>query len=188
MSKFNFTGLFTVIRALYSTLVKDNTGGGIVSKEVSDDVTIKFKNGSYIKVLKHGESARGNRAKVLTADGRVNGNTVPIEKLLCYAEYVKKQEGKLRPCSNQIVTCAVVTHDMSKALSVMDERGATITRYCHDRIEWNLNNERWIWRRWSPDLRGYRFSKVLVDADISEEIFEYVVIKSTGYCCSMELI
>ena len=63
MSKFNFTGLLTVVKALHSATTKDDTKTIIISDKVKNDTTIEFKNGSYIKVLSSKESARGNRAK-----------------------------------------------------------------------------------------------------------------------------
>lgn len=64
MSKFNFTGLLAVAKALHETTTKDNIKAVIISDKVKDDTTIEFKNGSYIKVLSSKESARGNRAKL----------------------------------------------------------------------------------------------------------------------------
>ena len=64
--KFNFTGLYAIIKALYSTTTKDDTKAVIVSNEVKNDTTIEFKNGSYIKVLTLKEGCvRGNRSKII---------------------------------------------------------------------------------------------------------------------------
>ena len=67
MSKFNFTGLLAVAKALHETTTKDDTKAVIISDKVKDDITIEFKNGSYIKVLTSpkGESIRGNRSKII---------------------------------------------------------------------------------------------------------------------------
>ena len=115
-------------------------------------------------------------------------NIVSTEMLEHYVEYFNKQKGKSYPCSNQIVICGVITLDRNKALSVMKEKGAAIRRCSHDYIEWNLNNERWVWRNWNDICRGYRFYKTLVDKNISGELFLYVRIYSDIYCCSMEVI
>ena len=64
MSRFNFTGLLAVAKALHTTTTKDDTKAVIISDKVKNDTTIEFKNGSYIKVLSSKESARGNRAKL----------------------------------------------------------------------------------------------------------------------------
>lgn len=105
-----------------------------------------------------------------------------------YVEYFNKQEGRAYPCSNQIVVCGVITEDRDKALSAMEERGAVIKKQHYNYIEWELNNERWLWRYWNMNHRGYRFYKILVDEDIDDELFEFARIKSSLYCCSMEII
>ena len=64
MSRFNFTGLFAIVKALHETTTKHDTKAVIVSDRVKNDTTIEFKNGSYIKVLSSKESVRGNRAKL----------------------------------------------------------------------------------------------------------------------------
>lgn len=64
MSRFNFTGLLAVVKALHETTTKHDTKAVIISDKVKNDTTIEFKNGSYIKVLSSKESARGNRAKL----------------------------------------------------------------------------------------------------------------------------
>lgn len=110
------------------------------------------------------------------------------EVLEHYVEYFNKQEGRLYPCSNQIVVCGVITEDRDKALSVMKDRGAVIRRHSLNCIEWELNNERWLWRIWNDGARGYRFYKILVDRNIDEELFGFVRVKSSIYCCSMEII
>lgn len=104
------------------------------------------------------------------------------------AEFYNKQEGRKFPCSNQTVVCSIITKDKDKALSVMEEKGAVIKRMRNDYIEWGLNNERWLWRNWNMNHRGYRFYKILVDKDIDDELFEFARIKSYSYCCSMEII
>lgn len=66
MSRFNFTGLYAIIKALYSTTTKDDTKAVIVTDKVKNDTTIEFKNGSYIKVLTLKEGCvRGNRSKII---------------------------------------------------------------------------------------------------------------------------
>ncbi len=66
MSRFNFTGLHAIIKALYSTTTKDDTKAAIISDKVKNDVTIEFKNGSYIKVLTPKKGCvRGKRSKII---------------------------------------------------------------------------------------------------------------------------
>lgn len=110
------------------------------------------------------------------------------EVLEQYVEYFNKQEGRLYPCSNQKVVCAIVTKDKNKALSVMNKRGAIVTKRSSNDIEWKINNERWLWKDWNVNYRGYRFYKLLIDKDISEECLNYVVASASLYCCLMEII
>ena len=105
-----------------------------------------------------------------------------------YVEYFNKQKGSPYPCSNQIVLCGVITKDKDKALSVMKEKGAVIKRQSYNSIEWELNNERWLWTTWDNHARGYRFYKILIDENIDEELFLFARVKSSLYCCSMEII
>lgn len=65
MSKFNFTGLLAVAKALYSTTTKDNTNTILISKKIKDGTVVKFKNGSSITLLpEQVEVVRGNRAMI----------------------------------------------------------------------------------------------------------------------------
>ena len=50
-------------------------------------------------------------------------NKEELEKI---AEFFNKQEGQKYPCSNQIVSCAVITRDRDKALSIMQDKGASL--------------------------------------------------------------
>lgn len=112
------------------------------------------------------------------------------EVLEHYVEYFNKQKGQKYPCSNQIVVCGVITKDKDKVLSVMKEKGAVISKQSNYRnhIEWQLNNERWLWRNWNDGARGYRFYKILIDKDIDERLFHWAIAHAGLYCCSMEII
>lgn len=77
MSRFNFTGLLAVVKALHETATRHDTKAVIISDKVKNDTIIEFKNGSYIKVLvPKGECARGNRSKIIyplcNGDGTVD--------------------------------------------------------------------------------------------------------------------
>lgn len=112
-----------------------------------------------------------------------------IEKLKSYADYFGNQEGRAYPCSNQSVVCGVITDDRQKAISIMNEKGAIIKSSSYNRMEWELDDQRWLWRVWNSGYRGYRFYKVLVDANISDELLDYFVVPYCGnYCCSFEII
>lgn len=118
----------------------------------------------------------------------LRGDNVDKKELEYYVEYFNRQEGRPYPISNQIVTCAIITNNRDKALSIMNKKGATIKRQTYNSIDWELNNERWIWRIWNNNTRGYRFYKVIVDKDIDEELFRYAVVYCASYCCSMEIV
>lgn len=105
-----------------------------------------------------------------------------------YQKYFSKQDGQKYPCSNQTVINGIITKDRDKALSVMEQKGATLKRQRFDQIEWELNNERWLWKNWNMNCRGYRFYKLFIDEDIDEDLFNYAMIFGDIYCCSMEII
>lgn len=116
-------------------------------------------------------------------------NSVNQEVLEHYVEYYNKQEGRKFPCSNQIVTCGIITDDKDKALTVMDKKGAIVKLQSHHKIEWELNNEKWIWRNWNESCRGCRLYKVIVDENVDENVFRYLVSPlCANYCCSFEII
>lgn len=115
-------------------------------------------------------------------------NRVSLEKLQKCKEYFDKQDGRKFPCSNQIVVCAIITKDTDKAFSIMEKKGAIIKRRSRNHIEWELNNERWLWTNWNMNHRGYRFYKIIVDEDVDEDLFEYAISYSGFYCCSMEIM
>ena len=66
MGRFHLFGLFQILKAFKIAITRDNTKVAIVSNKFKNSTTIKFKNGSYIKVLtpKEGKNVRGNRAKL----------------------------------------------------------------------------------------------------------------------------
>ena len=105
-----------------------------------------------------------------------------------YAEYFNKQKGNPYPCSNQTVACGVIINDQKKAISVMEQKGATLISQNYDRIKWILNNEVWLWRNWNTNYRGYRFYKLIVEQDIDERMFDWVRAYGSLYCCSMEIV
>lgn len=104
-----------------------------------------------------------------------------------YIKYFNNQNGRCYPCSNQIVICGVIIKDKNKALSVMESKGAVIKCNGNNTVEWELNNERWLWKNWNTNYRGYRFYKVIIDENISERMFHWAVAYCGSYCCSMEV-
>ena len=119
-------------------------------------------------------------------------NTVSIEELEHIRDSFNKQEGRKYPCSNQIVLCGIVTDDREKAIEFMKDKLVVYKRE-HERgreIVWLLDNgEKWLWRKWNCNCRGYRLYKVAVDKNISRDLLEHFVMPFTGiYCYSFEII
>jgi hypothetical protein len=112
------------------------------------------------------------------------------EKLKYYKEYFNKQKGQKYPCSNQIVRCAIVTGDRDKAINFMKDKEIVKKLERKNYIAWFLcNGEQWEWRKWNKNCRGHRFYKVVVDKNISDNIFDLLVLPCcVNYCCSMEII
>lgn len=112
-----------------------------------------------------------------------------LERLEYYSEYFNKQKGKKYPCSNQIVCCAIVTDDRDKAIDLMRDKKVIKKLERKDYVAWLLDNgEQWVWRKWNKNCRGYRFYKVIVDKNINDEVFDFLLALCTIYCCSMEII
>lgn len=106
------------------------------------------------------------------------------------SDYFNNQKGQNYPCSNQIVTCAIFTDNQEKAIKIMKEHNAIVTRQSKNEIVWNINGERWIWKRTISDTcRGYRYYKVIIDKDFDYNIFhELIAPYCSFYCCSFEVI
>ena len=115
---------------------------------------------------------------------------IPLKYLEHYAGYFNKQKGQKYPCSNQIVLCGIVTKDKNKAIDFMKDKNIIDKRERRNEIIWFLDNgERWMWRNWNVDHRGYRFYKIAVDKVIDIDLFHlFVVPKCSLYCCSFEII
>lgn len=107
-----------------------------------------------------------------------------------YVDYFNKQIGQKYPCSNQIVLCGIITDDRYRALDFMKDKKFIVKHEQRYQIDWILaNGERWQWRIWNTNCRGYRFYKVAIDKNINDEIFETIIVPCCGsYCCSMEII
>ena len=112
-----------------------------------------------------------------------------LEELKRFRDFYNNQEGQKHPCSNQVVRCAIVVPDKYKAESIMKEKGATKVRERWYRIEWELDNELWIWRKWSESARGFRFYKLILDKNVNDDLFLDVIrYCCVNYCCSVELV
>ena len=107
-----------------------------------------------------------------------------------YKAYFDSQRGQKYPCSNQVVLCGIVTNDRNKAIDFMKDKVFMEKRERRNQIDWVLSNgERWTWRIWNEACKGYRFYKIVIDRNISDELFDILIHPCCGsYCCSMEII
>ena len=62
--------------------------------------------------------------------------------------------------------CAIITLDKHKAESIMEEKGAIKLFESNNRVDWELDNERWMWRYWDKMLIRCRLRKIIIDKDI----------------------
>ena len=69
-----------------------------------------------------------------------------FKRLEHYREYFNKQKGKKYPCGNQIVRCAIITHDRDKAIDLMRDKEIVKKLEKKDYAAWLLDNrEQWVW-------------------------------------------
>lgn len=93
-----------------------------------------------------------------------NSNYIPLKILEDYKEYFDKQIGRKNPYSNQNVLCGIITTDKNKAINFMKDKNTIYKIERNDEIIWFLDNgEKWMWRNWNVNHRGYRFYKIAVD-------------------------
>lgn len=116
-------------------------------------------------------------------------NHVPIEELKKFKEYYDNQVGRKYPCSNQHVVCGIITEDRNKAINFMVDKPVIYKSERIDAITWWLDNgERWLWRKWNDDYRGYRFYKVAIDRLINKDFYYFAQSSCACYCSSVEII
>ena len=115
---------------------------------------------------------------------------VPLDVLKHFKEYYDSQEGRRYPCSNQIVVCGIITKDENLAIDFMKDKPVIEMRQRVDEIVWQLDNgERWMWRNWNENCRGYRFYKIAIDKLIPQDLFNYFVRPLCSlYCCSVDIL
>lgn len=106
------------------------------------------------------------------------------------ANYFNQQQGSKIPCSNQIVICAYITDNLQEIYNYLDKNNIIPIRILKTCIEWQENNEHWIWIPITEKIRGYRFYKIKISKNYSnKKILEQVIIPSCDfYCCSWEVI
>lgn len=106
------------------------------------------------------------------------------------ANYFNQEEGRKYPCSNQIVICAYITDNSQEVYDYLNKNNITPIRISKTRIEWQENNERWIWLPTTYNTKGYRLYKVKISKNYdNEEMLEQVIIPCCNlYCCSWEVM
>lgn len=106
------------------------------------------------------------------------------------ANYFNQKQGRKYPCSNQIVICAYITDNSQEVYNYLDKNNIIPIRTSKTRIEWQENNERWIWLPITQNTRGYRFYKIKISKNYNnEEILKTIIIPCCSlYCCSWEVM
>lgn len=109
-----------------------------------------------------------------------------LERLEYYSEYFNRQKDRKYSCS----ICAIITNDRNKAINLMKNKKIVKKIEREDYAAWLLDNEeQWIWQRWDKHYLGRRFYKVIVDKNITDEVFDLLVLPCAAcFCCSMEII
>lgn len=72
--------------------------------------------------------------------------------------------------------CGILTRDTAKAMSIMLVRNAHMKMFTPYRIEWELDNETWIWcGTLDSYIRGSRFHKIIADKDIDSRLLRSII-------------
>lgn len=105
------------------------------------------------------------------------------------ADYFNQKKGRKYPCSNQIVRCIYITDNPLEICNYLNKNNIIPARKSKTYIEWQENNERWIWIPINHNTRGYRFYKIKISKDYdNEEMLKQVIIPCCNlYCCSWEV-
>lgn len=113
-----------------------------------------------------------------------------IQLIYDLADYFNQKQGRKYPCSNQIVVCAYITDNSQEVYNYLDKNNIIPIRISKTRIEWQENNERWIWLPITQNTRGYRFYKIKISKNYNnEEILRKRIIPYCSlYCCSWEVM
>lgn len=107
-----------------------------------------------------------------------------------WANYFNSRQGQKYLCGNQIVTYIYITNSPQEVCDYLNKNNISPTIKSMTRIEQQENDERWIWIPITEKIRGYRFYKVKISKNYSnEKILEQVIIPCCNlYCCSWEVI
>ena len=119
-------------------------------------------------------------------------NILTDEQRQYYIEYFSKSQGRMYPCSNQIVICGIFSNKNEIEIAkIMEDYGYQLYKITKYYNEWKSHQERWLYFKniesWKS--RGYRFYKIMVDKDINKEFFQQVLLPCcAGYCCKIIFI
>lgn len=113
-----------------------------------------------------------------------------IQLIYDLADYFNQKQGRKYPCSNQIVICAYITDNSQEVYNYLDKNNIIPIRISKTRIEWQENNERWIWLPITQQIRGYRFYKIKISKNYNNEkiLKEIIIPYCSLYCCSWEVM
>ena len=113
-----------------------------------------------------------------------------IRSIYDLANYFNQEEGRKYPCSNQIVCCAYITNNSQEVYDYLNKKNIIPIKVSKTRIEWQENNERWIWLPITWNTKGYRLYKVKISKNYNnEEILKKIIIPCCSlYCCSWEVM
>lgn len=113
-----------------------------------------------------------------------------IQLMYDLANYFNQQQGRKYPCSNQIVICAYITDNPQEIYDYLNKNNIIPIRVSKTRIEWQENNERWIWLPIAWNTKGYRLYKVKISKNYNnEKILKEIIIPCCSlYCCSWEVM
>ena len=127
-----------------------------------------------------------------------NMNTLTNEQIQYYTNSFSKRQGRKYPCSNQTVTCGIISNKSEEEINkIMINRGYFLYKMTYQKNEWLPKNqkcypyERWIhFKNLNLDsCRGYRFYKIIIDKNIDRKLFQLIILPYCSlYCCEMTFI
>ena len=113
-----------------------------------------------------------------------------IQLIYDLANYFNQKQGRKYPCSNQVVVCAYITDNSQEVYNYLSKNNIIPIRISKTRIEWQENNERWIWLPITQNIRGYRFYKIKISKNYNNEemLKKRIIPQCSLYCCSWEVM
>ena len=113
-----------------------------------------------------------------------------IQLIYDLADYFNQKQGRKYPCSNQVVICVYVTDNQQEVYNYLDKNNIIPIIISKARIEWQENNERWVWFPITQNIRGYRFYKIKISKNYNDEekLKKIIIPYCSLYCCSWEVM